>query len=446
MKNPTVTIIGFGRFGKTLYKLLKDDFTITVFKRSKFTKSEKELLNNDTKIAKNLREAYLSDVIFFAVPISSFESVLKNHKKFIKNKHILIDVLSVKLHPKKVFQEELKDKKTEIILTHPMFGPDSSRNGFENLPLIMHNMQATDNTYNLWRNFFKSKKIKVIEMTPEEHDKLAANSQGLTHFIGRLLEKMQTEPTTIDSLGTKKLLEIKDQTCNDTWQLFHDLQTFNPYTRKMRVELGKAYDKLFNELLPKNKKKGFITIGIQGGKGSFNEEALTVYAKKNNITNLKTVYLYQTEKVLRVLHVGDIDRGLFAVSNSTGGLVEESIKAMGKYKFSIVEDFTIPIHYVLMKRKDVAKDNLKKIMGHPQVFRQCENTLQLRFPKLQQTSGEGDLVDTAKAAEALTKDILDENTAILGPETLANLYDMEIIDRALEDKKDNITRFLLVKR
>jgi prephenate dehydratase len=255
---------------------------------------------------------------------------------------------------------------------------------------------------------------------------------------------LNTHTTSIDSLGTKKLLEIKDQTCNDTWQLFHDLQTFNPYTKNMRLQLGKAYDKLFNELVPKAKKNGVLTVGIQGGKGSFNEAALTEYAKKNNITNLKTVYLYQTEKVLHALHVGNIDKGLFAISNSTGGLVEESIQAMGKYKFSIVEDFTIPIHYVLMKRKDT-KD-IHMIMGHPQVFKQCEQTLKKRFPKLPQKSGERDLVDTAKAAQALSKGEVSKNTAILGPETLAKIYNLEIIDRALEDKKDNITRFLLVKR
>lgn len=442
----TVTIIGFGRFGKTLYKLLKDDFVITLFRRSAFTKSEKTLLNKNTKIAKNLEEAYRSNVIFFAVPISSFENIVKRHKRFITDNHVLIDVLSVKVHPQKVLQKQLKNKKTQIILTHPMFGPDSTKDGFAHLPLIMHKEKVEKSTYNFWENFFQKKEITVIEMTPEKHDRLAARSQGLTHFVGRLLEKMDVKPTSIDSLGMKKLLEIKDQTCNDTWQLFHDLQTFNPYTNDMRVQLGKAYDALFNELLPKQIRKKIVTFGIQGGKGSFNEEALSAYVKKHTVAVFKTKYLFQTEKVLHALHVGDIDRGLFAISNSTGGLVEESIQAMGKYKFSIVEDFEIPIHYVLMKRKDANEKDIKIIMGHPQVFRQCALTLKRKFPQLRQVSGKGDLVDTAKAAEALAKGNIDKNIAILGPETLAKLYDLEIIERALEDKKDNITRFLLVKR
>lgn len=446
MKKISITIIGFGRFGKTLYRLLKDDFDITIFTRKPLPERDLKLLDASTISTTRLQEAYKSSVIFFAVPISSFENVVKAHKRLMTNAHILIDVLSVKVHPEKVLKKYLKGSKTQIILTHPMFGPDSSKNGFEHLPLIIHNMQAKKETYDFWKIFFQKKKLHVIEMTPQEHDKKAAYSQGLTHFVGRLLEKIQAKPTNIDSLGTKKLLEIKEQTCNDTWQLFHDLQTYNPYTKAMRIQLGKAYDALFLDLLPRNVVRGKITFGIQGGKGSFNEAALQEYVIQNHIKNYSLRYLYQTEKVLEALHKGDIDFGLFAISNSTGGLVEESIEAMGKHTFKIVEDFTILIRHVLMKRKDITEKEITTIMAHPQVFKQCENTLQTKYSFLQLISGYGNLVDTAKAAEALAQETLPKQTAILGPEILAQIYNFDILAKDLQDKKDNQTRFLLVGR
>src|SRR5258705_9280009 len=117
-----VTIIGYGRFGKTLHRLLKDDFDVTIYKRNG---------------AVSLEKAYESDVIFYAVPISAFEETIESHKKYFKPNHVLIDVLSVKMHPATIFEKYLKDTTTQALLTHPMFGPDSSKDGFENLPIIL---------------------------------------------------------------------------------------------------------------------------------------------------------------------------------------------------------------------------------------------------------------------------------------------------------------------
>lgn len=48
----------------------------------------------------------------------------------------------------------------------------------------------------------------MLEMTCEEHDKLAARSQFLTHTIGRILSEMDVEPTPLDTKGFQKLVEV----------------------------------------------------------------------------------------------------------------------------------------------------------------------------------------------------------------------------------------------
>src|SRR5260370_20760020 len=99
-----ITIIGFGRFGKTLYRLVRDDFDITMYTRRE--------LSGVGKHTTSLEEAYASEIIFYAVPISAFDEVIKKHKQYITDSHILIDVLSVKLHAKQVFQKYLQETKT----------------------------------------------------------------------------------------------------------------------------------------------------------------------------------------------------------------------------------------------------------------------------------------------------------------------------------------------
>lgn len=184
----TVAIVGFGRFGKTLYRMMQDDFSMLLFNRSDKSFNNQSFSNN-TRIIKNIKDIYRADVIFYSIPIDQFERVIKTHKIYFTSRHVLIDVLSVKEYPKKIFKKYLKNTRTQAILTHPMFGPDSSKNGFNGLNLMMNRFTSSKNKYEFWKNYFIKKGINVVEMKAQEHDKLAARSQGVVHFIGRLLKK-----------------------------------------------------------------------------------------------------------------------------------------------------------------------------------------------------------------------------------------------------------------
>ena len=436
-----VGIVGYGRFGAVLHRLLKDDFEVIVYSKEIPTHVQAHI-----RVAKNVQELYESDTVFYAVPIESFEKVIASHRKYFEPRHTLIDVLSVKMHPEKIFRKYIKGTGAQAILTHPMFGPDSSKEGFTGLPIILDKCIAETRVYESWKNFFSSKGLHVVEMSAREHDKIAASSQGLTHFVGRLMESYGLKSSSIDSLGTKKLLEIKEQTCNDTWQLFTNLQHYNPFTKKMRIKLGERYDKLYNKLLPKAVDPKHVTFGIQGGMGSFNEKAIRYYIEQAGTENFKIKYLFTSENVLRALHAGEIDRGQFAIHNSLGGTVYESINAMAKYKFKIIDQFSIKIQHALMIRKDVDLREITTVMSHPQTFAQCKVTLAQKYPDLQQKAGTGELIDHAKVAKLLGENKLPKNVAVMGSSTLADLFDLTVVEDNLQDAKENYTSFLHVVR
>lgn len=189
-------------------------------------------------------------------------------------------------------------------------------------------------------------------------------------------------------------------------------------------------------------KKGSI-FGIQGGIGSFNEEAFYSLVGQH-ANNLCLEYLFTTERVLSYLNEKKINYGIFAFHNSLGGIVEESIEAMRSHYFQIICSFQIPIKHFLMKRKDVLLKENMVVMAHPQVFRQCNQTLLKKYPDFCRRVGEGDLIDTAAAACALSEGRIDKNACILGPKGLARIYNFEIIDSNLQDDKNNLTTFFLV--
>ncbi|MEK7652027.1 MAG: prephenate dehydrogenase/arogenate dehydrogenase family protein [Patescibacteria group bacterium] len=426
----TVSIIGHGRFGKVLEKILRTDFNVLIHDRY----SPKSV---------TAEKAWQAKIIFMAVPISKFEESLKGNLKYLRTGQTIIDTLSVKSHPDKILKKYLKGKGINVILSHPLFGPDSFSAKSKGLSIVMWPSLGSKKEYKFWKDFFQVKGFTVVELSPKNHDRLAAYSQGLTHFVGRLLEAIHFKPTAIDTLGAKKLHEIMQQTCNDSWKLFQDLQTYNPYTKQMRLDLGVAYKKIYGQLLPSN--LGLPIYGIQGGKGSFSEQALTSYTQAENIKHFKIKYLFTSEKVLNELNKGGIDFGVFAIANGTGGLVEESMQAIAKYSFEVENNIPIFVRHCLMRRKD-AKGSIKTIMAHEQVFMQCKNTLRRKYPRTKLATGVGAMIDTAKVAETLRSGKLSKNVAILGPKILAEMYDFEILDQDLQDNKKNTTTFLIVRR
>ena len=234
-----VSIIGFGRFGAMLHSLLSKGFEVDVF--------DKNSIDNSDVNEVSLEDALQNETIFIAVPIRDFENLVKDISKKISSGKTVIDVCSVKVFPKKVMLDNLSNE-TDIIATHPLFGPDSLKDSGS--VMTMESVRNTIGRYNFWKNYFESQNILIEEISAEEHDMMAARSQGLTHFVGRVIDDFGTNQTRIDTEGYKALHKLVNQTCNDTWELFEDIQNFNPFTEKMISELNESFEKI-SEIIEK---------------------------------------------------------------------------------------------------------------------------------------------------------------------------------------------------
>ena len=168
-----VSIIGFGRFGAMLHSLLSKGFEVDVF--------DKNSIDNSDVNEVSLEDALQNETIFIAVPIRDFENLVKDISKKISSGKTVIDVCSVKVFPKKVMLDNLSIE-TDIIATHPLFGPDSLKDSGS--VMTMESVRNTFGRYDFWKNYFESQNISIEEISAEEHDMMAASSQGLTHFVG----------------------------------------------------------------------------------------------------------------------------------------------------------------------------------------------------------------------------------------------------------------------
>lgn len=229
----TLSIIGFGRFGQLLARELRPTLDVRVHDTAPLGDAADTL---GVPLV-DLANACTADVIVYAVPISALEEVVRESAPVIGPGQTVMDVCSVKVYPKQVFEGLLLARGADLILTHPLFGPDSASGGLAGLPIAMHNLRASGEVFDDWRRRFRELGLKTVVTTPEEHDRAAAYSQGLTHLIGRVLDAMQLDVGPIATTGFRALLEVRNQTCNDTWELFKDLQAYNPYTSEMRRDM-----------------------------------------------------------------------------------------------------------------------------------------------------------------------------------------------------------------
>ncbi len=244
-KNTTIAVIGFGRFGKLLVKILLK------YSRAKIIliSIEKISISHKNLEVKSIDGVKNADVIIPCVPISKFEEVIKQISPLIRKGAIIIDVCSVKMFPVDIMKAYLPDS-TQIIASHPMFGPDSYRikKRLNGLKLVVWNISAKEENYSQVKKFFSDLGLKIIELSPKDHDKFIAASLGYSYFIGKINQRMNIKRTPIDTYDFQLLLDHVAIIKSDSEQLFSDIQTKNPYAKNVLTKLNETFSILLREI------------------------------------------------------------------------------------------------------------------------------------------------------------------------------------------------------
>lgn len=236
----TIGVVGTGRFGRFWAELLAARHDVRTYNRSR-----REVPAGCTGVT--LPEIGDCDAVFLCVAISSIEAVLRQLAPHLRPGCVVMDTCSVKVFPTQMMNSLLPEE-VECIGTHPMFGPDSASKGVAGLPIVYAPVRCRPETERLWREEFARMGLAVTDLSPDEHDSEAAFTQGVTHFVGRVLADLELKPSPIATVGYRRLLSVMEQTCNDPYQLFEDLQRFNPYTTEMRQRLQQSLNRLLESL------------------------------------------------------------------------------------------------------------------------------------------------------------------------------------------------------
>jgi prephenate dehydrogenase len=234
----TLGIVGFGDFGKLLHRHLSSYFDVVV-------SSSKKL--EGVKQA-NLDEVLASKYVIPSFPAQFFDTFFGQHGSKIKAGSTVIDVCSVKTKPLALLKKHLPES-VSILGTHPMFGPQSATNGLQGLRMMMHPTRISPDHYQKIKHFLiNSYKLHIIECTPEEHDQTMAYVQGLSHYIGRVMDIMRIPETELTTTAYADLLDMRRIQGSDSWELFYSIMHENPYAHEVNAAFKAACQQLDDRL------------------------------------------------------------------------------------------------------------------------------------------------------------------------------------------------------
>lgn len=142
------------------------------------------------------------------------------------------------------------------------------------------------------------------------------------------------------------------------------------------------------------------------------------------------------QDVFHEVEIGRADYGCVPVENSTEGVVNCTLDTLVGAQTHICAEVHVHISHYLMSH--TTPENIKRIYSHPQVLGQCRNYLVNNYPA-------ADLIETTSSTAGViaAKEDMNESAAI-GSWLAAEMYDIPVIDRGVEDTLENTTRFLIL--
>ncbi|OIW04120.1 hypothetical protein TanjilG_00680 [Lupinus angustifolius] len=246
MGNLKIGVVGFGTFGQFLAKrMIKQGHTLRATSRSDYSQLSLQLGIQFFSDVTALLQAD-NDVILICTSILSFSQVMESMPlaRLNRSTTLFVDVLSVKEHPRHLLLSVLAEE-SDILCTHPMFGPVSGKDGWKDLTFMYDKVRIRDEAIcSSFLHIFETEGCKMLHMSCEEHDKFAAKSQFITHTIGRTLAEMDIKSTPIDTKGFQTLVQLKDTTIRDSFDLYSGLFLHNRFARQELENLEHALHKV----------------------------------------------------------------------------------------------------------------------------------------------------------------------------------------------------------
>lgn len=167
---------------------------------------------------------------------------------------------------------------------------------------------------------------------------------------------------------------------------------------------------------------------------AYSHQACSDIASRLNLP-VSSMEWYSSAHELRQ-QIDDSTLAVLPIENSTAGTVHLHQYKFLHYEYKILAEYYMDIHHCLLAtHTDTSK--ISKVISHPQALDQCYQYL------VNNGYAPHAFSDTAASAEQISRKWL-LDTASIASEKAAEIYNLHIIEKNIQDKSNNCTRFFLV--
>jgi len=141
--------------------------------------------------------------------------------------------------------------------------------------------------------------------------------------------------------------------------------------------------------------------------------------------------------IFTAVEKGETDYAVIPIENSTEGSVREALDSFVESDLKIVAQIYLEISHALISNSPL--EQIERVYSKDQALAQCRHWLQRHLPHAQ-------LVDSPSTSRAVQIAKQEVASAAIAGELAAEHYGVPILERNIQDKADNTTRFFVIGR
>lgn len=223
----SIGLIGLGAFG--------------AFARPHLARHARVVAYDPERESATLADAAACPVVVLAVPLSALADVARAITPSLRPGTLVIDACSVKAGPLALLDAMLPEG-VDIVGTHPLFGPQSGKDGIAGLPVAVCPARRGRRSRLVAAFLARALALDAVMLPAEEHDRQMAHVQGLTHLLARVVVEMGVADTRLATPTFRHLLRMVETVRYDSDALFRTILDANPHASTMRRHFHEALD------------------------------------------------------------------------------------------------------------------------------------------------------------------------------------------------------------
>jgi chorismate mutase/prephenate dehydratase len=178
--------------------------------------------------------------------------------------------------------------------------------------------------------------------------------------------------------------------------------------------------------------EGPMDIAFLGPEGTFTQQA----AYKHFGHAVKTIPVTTINEIFNAVECSHCQFGVVPVENSTEGIISHTLDRFLTSPLKICGEVEIRVHQNLMGQITNLAE-ITEVFSHQQSLAQCRQWLDNHLPDVRLTAVNSN-------AEAALLAANNKQTAAIAGMVAAEVYNLKIIEKNIEDEPNNTTRFIII--